>query len=349
VGGQSVWLPAFTLFENLLSSKETSMANDPISNTGNGQGTSIWDQMVNGLSQAIGYPAEPPTGAEAAIQDANKKAGQFHVNRTPWIMYTTQWLTTQEVLAWSVNPEEVTWSMPQRSVHSKNMFGTVMHVWPDSGRGTLYDEPVLTFKLQSGNIMPTWIGGIVPKAINPINPSPPFIPPANLSAAQQKKMTDNFYKNRKKAPKPVGAVYTEEVEPSNGIVNFYDFMKLVDAPKITTFGELNWVYIHYKSNLFPDLVLKGMFDSKGVHFTDSSQSPNQVMSWTADFIVYDSSPRLSLSTMERHNQELLNIYTQARIKKGSTNLLDAVSNFFGEDEAPATGPGGNSGALGGEQ
>jgi hypothetical protein len=53
------------------------------------------------------------------------------------------------------NPSDVTWSMPQRSVEQKTKAGTVLHTWNDIQRNSYFDEPTLTFKLQSGNIIPT--------------------------------------------------------------------------------------------------------------------------------------------------------------------------------------------------
>jgi len=45
--------------------------------------------------------------------------------------------------------------MPQRSVEQKTKAGTVLHVWNDQTRNSYFDEPTLTFNLQSGNILPT--------------------------------------------------------------------------------------------------------------------------------------------------------------------------------------------------
>lgn len=53
------------------------------------------------------------------------------------------------------NPSDVTWTMPQRSVEQKTKAGTVLHTWNDNDRKTYFDEPTLTFKLQSGNILPS--------------------------------------------------------------------------------------------------------------------------------------------------------------------------------------------------
>jgi hypothetical protein len=190
-------------------------------------------------------------------------------------MSTTEWLSGVgpngpipiRGLAWAANPSDITWTMAQRSAHSKNLFGTVLHVWPDNGRDTFYDELRVTFNLQSSNIMPV----------------------QSANSAQ-------------------GWV------ASPGIRNFYDFMQLVDAPKLTASGRANLVSVQYNSNLFPQLILLGMFDSSGIRFTDSGSNPNQVNAWSADFIVYDTSPRLSsLSSGTQSNSTLLDLWMQKMV------------------------------------
>jgi hypothetical protein len=68
------------------------------------------------------------------------------------------------------NPSDVTWSMPQRSVEQKTKAGTVLHTWNDIQRNSYFDEPTLTFKLQSGNIIPTRSivdpRGVIPEGLN---------------------------------------------------------------------------------------------------------------------------------------------------------------------------------------
>lgn len=102
---------------------------------------------------------------------------------------------------------------------------------------------------------------------------------------------------------------------SPGLVNFYDFLKLMDAPKLTSpkrdgtgGGRTNHVIIKYSSNIFPSLTLIGQFDPEGVKFTDSASDPNQVNSWSATFIVLDSNPRISSNTGGQSNSELLSAY-----------------------------------------
>lgn len=178
------------------------------------------------------------------------KAVQNGTERYPWIMSTTEWLQENppKGIAWDINPSEISWNMSQRTTTTKTLIGTVLHVWPNTGRGTFFDEPRITLTLQTGNIMPV-------------------------------KLKNGEY------------------VPSGGIVNFFDFMQLVDAPKLTVGTSsqpprANLVIIQYNSNVFPSLTLTGMFDPTGIKFTDTSVD-NQINGWSIDFIIYDTIPKLS--------------------------------------------------------
>lgn len=69
-----------------------------------------------------------------------------------------------------VNPSNVSWAMRQRSVEQKSKAGTVLHVWNDNMRKTYFDEPVLTIKFESGNILPArgafGTPGSIPQGLN---------------------------------------------------------------------------------------------------------------------------------------------------------------------------------------
>lgn len=180
----------------------------------------------------------------------SQRAAQNGIQRIPWIMSTTEWLLENppKGLAWEANPTDISWSMPQRSVHSKTLLGTVLHVWPNQGRNTFFDEYRITLNLNSGNLMPIHL-------------------------------SNNTF------------------VPSGGLANFYDFMQLVDAPKLTVGSanqppRANLVSIQYSSNIFPKLTLLGMFDPGGIKFTDTSQD-NQVNGWSIDFIIYDTIPKIA--------------------------------------------------------
>lgn len=78
-----------------------------------------------------------------------------------------------------------------------------------------------------------------------------------------------------------------------GLNNFYQFLALVDQPKIASNGTANTIHILYQSRIFPAIVLTGFFDPQVVvQFTDDSQNPNQVSGWTASFTVYSTTPKI---------------------------------------------------------
>lgn len=202
----------------------------------------------------------------------SKLQGSLVQKRIPWLMSTTEWLENGQGIIWYCNPSDISWNINLRQSTSKNAFSTVTHIWPNSNRGTHFDEFSLSLTLQTGNLMPYKRG-------------------ADAS--------DNS---------------TIEASVSPGLVNFYDFLKLVDAPKLTSSrsvggaGRSNHVIIRYNSNIFPKLTLIGQFDSEGIKFSDTSSDPNQVTSWTATFLVLDSNPRISDNTNKQSNSVMLEHY-----------------------------------------
>lgn len=243
--------------------------------TDQGKGNEAFAAISNILKSEIATGSSAPGGNnvsnDKSVLAMLERQRQNGIIRTPWVMSTTEWLSKKpaKALIWGSNPSDISWQMPQRSVHAKNLFGTVLHVWPDTKRGTFFDEIVLTLRLQSGNIIPVIMG-------------------------------------------------TGKWVASGGLANFYDFMQLVDAPKLTlgTPPRANLVSIQYSSNLFPKLTLIGMFDPSGIQFTDSSAEPNQVMGWTATFVVYDTYPRLSSNTStDLSNAALLQLWLDERVTK----------------------------------
>lgn len=210
---------------------------------------------------------------------ANQKTqGGLITNRIPWVMSTTEWLERGEGIIWNCNPSEVSWNIRLRQSTSKNAYSTVTHNWPNDNRGTHFDEFVLNLTLQSGNLMPYR---------------------RDTSSANSADV-DTFG--------------TDRSSVSPGLVNFYDFLKLVDAPKLTSSksaggaGRSNHVIIKYNSNIFPKLTLIGQFDPEGIKFNDSATEPNQVSSWSATFIVLDSNPRISDNTNVQSNSVMLEHY-----------------------------------------
>lgn len=190
--------------------------------------------------------------------------------RQPFVLTCQEWLEKQRYLIAAVNPSEVQWRLPQRAAAQKTRGGEIVHYWRDRFRGTYYDEPQLTITFQSGNIMPIRER-----------------PPVKTYAAETLGTIAN-----------VGVRYKTDASETTpkvpqGLRNFYEFLELVDTQKILDSGDVNLVYIIYNSRQFPNMTLSGLFTPEGVGWSDSSSDPNQVSSWSANFTVYDSFPRLN--------------------------------------------------------
>jgi len=231
------------------------------------QANSQYDAVVKALVTLQGQKFEK----DALSTNTSSRAAQNGVIRYPWVMSTTEWLLQNPPrgIAWEINPSEITWSMAQRSTTTKTLIGTVLHVWPNAGRNTFFDEARISMNLQSGNLIPVRING-------------------------------------------------GEFEPSGGIANFYDFMQLVDAPKLTVGDNnqpprANLVSIQYRSKIFPKLTLLGMFDPVGIKFTDTS-TDNQITGWSADFIVYDTIPKMSSFNGQSQNPLLESMFGDLKNK-----------------------------------
>lgn len=174
-----------------------------------------------------------------------------------------------------VNPKDVTWRMPQRSSVQKTRMGEIMHIWKDRQRGTYFDEPQLSINFQSGNIMP-------------IRRDP--VKSVRWATVERENGVDVY--NHVAYTEPSD----ETVRVPTGLQNFYEFLSLVDEQKILPSGATNFVYIIYNSRIFPNMTLAGLFTPEGASWTDSSDSPNEVTNWTANFTIYDTFPKLNDSS-----------------------------------------------------
>lgn len=253
-------------------------------NINTNQGTQQFDELVDALNQvsqdriAKGQ-GDPSFDTSIAANAMLRRQQQNGIDsRSAWLMTTVEWISGRppKGLLWGANPSDISWEIPQRTTQTKNMFGTVLHVWPDNFRQTFFDEMRLSFTLQSGNLMPVFIGDDAGIGVGPSDP-------------------------------------TNQWLPSAGVANFYDFLQLVDAPKLTVDGRVNYVSIQYSSNLFPSLTLLGFFDGP-VRFQDTASNPNQVNSWSADFIVYDTVPRLTSNDGRSSNVALLDRWLTQRVR-----------------------------------
>lgn len=80
---------------------------------------------------------------------------------------------------------------------------------------------------------------------------------------------------------------------SEGANNFYDFLEFVDQDRLfEDRGSMrtNYQQITYYSQTFTGMVLRGFFTPEGITFEDSAEDPFN-KTWSAPFIVYDTSPK----------------------------------------------------------
>jgi hypothetical protein len=141
-----------------------------------------------------------------------------------------------------------------------------------------------------------------------------------------------------------GSIYptfdgNQKQQISTGLNNFYQFLELVDAPKISATGEPNVIHILYRSAIFPSMVLTGFFDPQVVvQFTDDSQNPWQVTGWSANFTIYSSTPKF------RSFSELRNKFMQdGLLLEPNFNQIQASQNQ--PRVTPAQAATGNNSAI----
>jgi hypothetical protein len=206
------------------------------------------------------------------------------------------WIEQQRYIIAAVNPQEISWQLPQRAAPQKTRIGEIVHYWRDRFRGTFFDEPQLSITFQSGNIMPMRTKPLVESRV--INQQVVRVPYFNqatrrgegTSFVEGRQVYDfvNEIEIPKRFPDP-----SEKPQVPPGLNNFYEFLELIDEQKILDNGDINYTYIIYNSRIFPNMTLAGLFTPAGVSWTDSSTEPNQLNAWTATFTVYDSFPRLT--------------------------------------------------------
>jgi len=251
------------------------------------QASEQFAQVLSALNDLVNTPSNEPDVDPNTGTTAHTNIGRA---RTPWVMSTVEMIAKNEFISWYINPMDISWNMPQRSTIVKTMVGTCMHVWPKPGRNTFYDEPVLNLNLQTGNIQPNFnsvydeTGGIL--------------------------AGDLIGKN-------VG-----DWSMSGGLRNFYAFLQLYDAPKITTDGRPNYVVIKYNSHVFQNMTLFGWFEPDGIKFSDSSNEPSKVDAWSVSFIVLDTVPKVSNNQLMTLVNEALNKTVQL---PGSTSRGNTLS------------------------
>jgi len=234
-------------------------------------------------------------GAQAGdLAGQVRRQDDVNMARQPWVLTCQSWITLNRYIIAAVNPKEVQWQLAQRSAVQKTRIGEILHIWRDPIRGTYYDEPQLTISFQSGNIMP-----IRTKPLKKVGTKDLNVGAFRANAPQSVGNTGAFREivNSEGDLISIRIPQLEEPEESPivppGLLNFYEFLSLVDEQKILPTGDTNFVYLIYNSRMFPNMTLVGLFTPAGLSWTDSSDSPNEVGSWSANFTVYDTFPRLN--------------------------------------------------------
>lgn len=197
----------------------------------------------------------PPSQRRARVGTADAQSF-VEVQRRPFVLTTQGWLEEGRYIYCRVNPRAAMWSMPLRSAEQLTMAGTVRHTWRQQlsqGRSSYFGEPEIAFTFQSGNIMP----------VRPDRYTDPAKP-------------------------------RSEMHLPRGLDNFYAFKELMNQPAIVNDAagdrRANVVYIMYTSQIYPSIVLQGMFKQEGLSYPDTAEDPNRI-EWNATFTVYDSFPR----------------------------------------------------------
>lgn len=76
-------------------------------------------------------------------------------SRKPFVFTCREWLSSQRLITMWINPTAVTISMGERAVVQKTPGGFAIHQSLMRGRDTTYDTPKLSFRLHTGNTLPT--------------------------------------------------------------------------------------------------------------------------------------------------------------------------------------------------
>ena len=150
--------PMFALAGNMLG-----FGRDLLPNSGLLENRSGFEWEMGCISWSSPKPSEAYLQEQADRQEMRERVAAGYAegltNITP--EHFAKWQKDPEVplpepksIKFRVNPSNVSWAMRQRSVEQKSKAGTVLHVWNDNVRKTYFDEPVITIKFESGNILP---------------------------------------------------------------------------------------------------------------------------------------------------------------------------------------------------
>lgn len=248
------------------------------------------DSGVSQLTQFI-----TPTGDQAklvrALQETRalqletvKNSGNIYgINRLPWIFTTFDALTNAKdnasVTAAQINALAAGGVAPPQIASGKPDFNSTI-IWTANPKSVTWSvsQRAVEAKNKSGTVLHVWRDKTRKSDYDDPKLSITFNSGNIMPQSDNATVTDRL-------PGIKGISY--------GLNNFYQFLALVDRPKISASGQANLIHILYRSYIFPEIVLTGFFDPQMVvNFSDDSSNPFQVNSWTANFTIYSTTPRL---------------------------------------------------------
>jgi hypothetical protein len=222
--------------------------------------------------------------SQSALQTSqNSGLNIYGVYRVPWVF-----ATFDEVNGTATNPNPVVWVANPKSVG-----------WTINQRGS-------ETKNKSGTVLYMYRD-----SLRKTDYDDPKI--------RMEFQAGNIAPQAQDATKTSGSLDTNQI--SGGLNNFYQFLSLVDNSKIATNGQANVIHILYRSRIFPSMVLTGFFDPQMiVQFSDDSNDPYRITSWSATFTVYSTTPRLNNynQLIQRFQSEGFTGFTQLNQTNGTT-------------------------------
>lgn len=192
------------------------------------------------------------------------------LNRNAFVMTCESWAQEGRYISFWANPSEVSWTIGQRASKQKTKNGSVLHVWRDRERGTFFDEPILGFTFQTGNIWPIRI-------------------PPSARPQESPTTTPNSELQPNPFPDPGAPQSSWDLIVPPGLDSFYETIALMDEEKSLSDGRPNSVYIMFNSPEFPMLTLIGFFEPDGLTWTTSPDS-GAVVQWSSTFDVHTTQP-----------------------------------------------------------
>jgi len=79
-----------------------------------------------------------------------------HVVRSPMIITNARWASSSPgryIVFWA-GPKDANWKFQLRGTEQQTRTGWVQHYWRDDKRSTFFDNPIIDFTFQTGNLLP---------------------------------------------------------------------------------------------------------------------------------------------------------------------------------------------------